>query len=81
VELCVSFLQAGRGDVEVALGPIEAAVAKESLDETNVSSVIQEMAGKTVAECMWADSLCDSGALGDLHDHSVDGTRGEPAFG
>src|SRR5258705_4325719 len=53
-------VQPGFGDVQIACGGLEVAVAEQQLDAAQIGTGIQQMGGEAVAQHMWAQRLGDA---------------------
>ena len=69
--------QAGAVDVDVDFGGGNVLVAEHLLNGAQVSTTLEQMCGKTVAQCVRADDLADSGQLAQLLDNVENHLSGE----
>lgn len=59
------------GDVSINLGGSNIAMAKQRLDGSQISTVHQQVGGKTVAHSMWADMFRNAGQSCVLANHAL----------
>jgi hypothetical protein len=50
-----------RADASITRGGVDAAVAEQNLDDTDIGAVLQKMCGEGMAESMNGDSLANTG--------------------